>query len=191
MTTCTNRSDFHKDLVKEIPHLRAFARSLMRNQCLADDLVQATLLRALDRLHLFQEGTNLRAWLFTIERNLYYTELRKYRNEVEDIDGQHAGRLTTPARHIEALEFQDFEAALAALPETQREALVLVGAAGASYEEAAEICGCAVGTVKSRINRGRARLSAALEPHTGRTPSTRRGSTAPHRIVALPAAAGR
>lgn len=174
---CNNKSDFHDDLVKEIPHLRAFARYLMSNQCLADDLVQATLLRALDRLHLFQEGTRLRAWLFTIERNLYYTELRKYRREVEDIDGRHAGRLTTPARHIDALAFQDLKAALATLPDTQREALVLVGAAGASYEEAAEICGCALGTVKSRVNRGRAQLSAAMDDREtdGRSPRRRTG----------------
>jgi RNA polymerase sigma-70 factor (ECF subfamily) len=187
---CKSRSEFRDRIVEEIPHLRAFACSLLRNRCLADDLVQATLLRALDNQHRFEGGTNLRAWLFTIQRNLFYSDLRKYKNEVEDVDGQHANQLTTPARPLQALEFRDFKQALAQLPDEQREALVLVGAAGVSYEEAAEICGCAIGTVKSRINRGRARLTQMLdaEPQSRSADRPRAGGFAQSD---LPAPAGR
>ena len=185
---CSRRSDFRDNIVKEIPHLRAFACSLLRNRCLADDLVQATLLRALDNQHRFEGGTNLRAWLFTIQRNLFYSDLRKYRNEVEDIDGEHASKLTTPARHLQALEFRDFRHALAQLPDEQREALVLVGAAGVSYEEAAGICGCAIGTVKSRINRGRARLTEMLDAEPqGRSADRRRTNGLAQNEVPAPA----
>ena len=106
----------------------------------------------------FKEGTNLKAWLFTILRNTYFSERRKRRREVEDADGSYAARLAThPAQHGH-MEMQDFRAALVRLPDDQREALILVGAAGFSYEEAAEISGCAVGTIKSRVNRARNRL---------------------------------
>jgi RNA polymerase sigma-70 factor (ECF subfamily) len=142
--------------------LRAFGVSLCGDKERADDLVQETLFKAWNHLDSFKEGTNLKAWLFTILRNTYFSERRKRRREVEDTDGSYAARLSThPAQHGH-MEMQDFRAALVQLPDDQREALILVGAAGFSYEEAAEISGCAVGTIKSRVNRARNRLAGML-----------------------------
>jgi RNA polymerase sigma-70 factor (ECF subfamily) len=142
--------------------LRAFAVSLCGDKERADDLVQETLFKAWNHLDSFKEGTNLKAWLFTILRNTYFSERRKRRREVEDADGTYAARLSTqPAQHGH-MDMQDFRAALTRLPDDQREALVLVGAAGFSYEEAADISGCAVGTIKSRVNRARNRLAGML-----------------------------
>ena len=129
----------------------------------ADDLVQGALTRALGNLDKFEAGTNLRAWLFTILRNLYSSELRKRKREVEDADGGYAETLSTQPNQIAAMELRDFRAALAQLPAEQREALILIGASGFSYEDAANICECAVGTMKSRVNRARARLSDLLQ----------------------------
>jgi RNA polymerase sigma-70 factor (ECF subfamily) len=157
------RVDLHEQIVEVIPNLRAFARSLVSNSSQADDLVQGALTRALANLDKFEAGTNLRAWMFTILRNLYYSELRKRRREVEDADGGYAATLSTQANQIAALELKDFRAALAKLPPEQREALILIGASGFSYEDAARICGCAIGTMKSRVNRARNRLADHLE----------------------------
>ncbi len=151
-------------IVTCLPNLRAFARSICKNPARADDLVQDTIVKALANLDSFREGTNLVAWLFTILRNHYYTELRNRRREVEDADGAHAARLVSQPGQISKLEMRDFHSALANLSDEQREALVLVGGSGFSYEEAASICGCAVGTIKSRVNRARARLSELLDP---------------------------
>src|SRR5205085_2020718 len=126
------------------------------------DLVQETLLRALANIHSFQPGTNMPAWLFTILRNLFRSEYRKRRREVEDADGSYADTLKTHPEQTSHVEFKEFTAALNKLPEDQREALILIGASGFSYEEAAEICGCAVGTIKSRVNRARTRLANLL-----------------------------
>src|SRR5689334_24071926 len=145
-----------------VPSLRAFAISLCGNVDRADDLVQETLLRALANIHSFQPGTNMPAWLFTILRNLFRSEYRKRRREVEDPDGGYAETLKTHPEQTSHVEFKEFRTALNKLPEDQREALILVGASGFSYEEAAEICGCAVGTIKSRVNRARSKLSALL-----------------------------
>jgi len=145
-----------------IPHLRAFAISLTGSLDHADDLVQETLLRALSNLDKFQPGTSLQAWTFTILRNLFHTEFRKRRREVEDPDGLFAARLASLPEQGARLDFQDLRAALAQLPSHQREALLLVGASGFSYEQAAEICGCAVGTIKSRVNRARNRLAELM-----------------------------
>ena len=146
-------------LLKAVPSLRAFAISLSGNVDRADDLVQETLLRAIANIASFTPGTNLPAWLFTILRNQFRSEYRKRRREVEDADGKFAERLEVPAEQLSKVEFNDLRSALARLPEDQREALILVGASGFSYEEAAEICGCAVGTIKSRVNRARHRLA--------------------------------
>jgi RNA polymerase sigma-70 factor, ECF subfamily len=155
-------STLRDQLVAEIGSLRAFAVSLCGDKERADDLVQETLFKAWNHLESFKEGTNLKAWLFTILRNTYFSERRKRRREVEDADGVYAARLAThPAQHGH-MDMQDFRAALTRLPDDQREALVLVGAAGFSYEEAAEISGCAVGTIKSRVNRARNRLASML-----------------------------
>ena len=145
-----------------LPHLRAFAISLTGSLDRADDLVQETLLRALSNLDRFERGTNLQAWMFTILRNLFHSEYRKRRREVEDVDGSYALSLRTQPEQTAHLDFQDFQQALARLPVDQREALILVGAEGLSYEQAAEICGVAVGTIKSRVNRARNRLAEIL-----------------------------
>jgi RNA polymerase sigma-70 factor, ECF subfamily len=145
-----------------VPSLRAFAISLCGNVDRADDLVQETLLRALANIDSFQPGTNMSAWLFTILRNHFRSEYRKRRREVEDSDGHYAETLKSQPDQIGQIEFTEFREALAQLPPDQREALVLVGASGFSYEEAANICGCAVGTIKSRVNRARTRLAELM-----------------------------
>ena len=155
-------STLREQLVAEIGSLRAFAVSLCGDKERADDLVQETLFKAWNHLESFKEGTNLKAWLFTILRNTYFSERRKRRREVEDADGAYAARLATHAEQYGHMEMQDFRAALTHLPDDQREALILVGAAGFSYEEAAEISSCAVGTIKSRVNRARNRLATVL-----------------------------
>ena len=145
-----------------VPSLRAFAISLSGNVDRADDLVQETLLRAIANIDSFQPGTNMSAWLFTILRNLFRSEYRKRRREVEDAEGNYAKTLKTQPAQNAHLEFEEFRVALEKLPQDQREALILVGASGFSYEDAAAICGCAVGTIKSRVNRARSKLSALL-----------------------------
>jgi RNA polymerase sigma-70 factor (ECF subfamily) len=151
-------------MLKATPNLRAFGISLTNNVDRADDLVQETLVRAIANIDRFEPGTNMQAWLFTILRNLFYSEYRKRRREVEDADGQYAAALSVQPDQISHLDFADLKLALARLPHEQREALLLVGASGFSYEQAAEICGCAVGTIKSRVNRARHRLAAQLNP---------------------------
>ena len=145
-----------------VPSLRAFAISLCGKVDRAEDLVQETMLRALANIHSFQPGTNMSAWLFTILRNLFRSEYRKRRREVEDADGSYAETLKSQPEQSSRVEFEEFRTALAKLPPDQREALILVGASGFSYEEAADICGCAVGTIKSRVNRARSRLADLL-----------------------------
>ena len=149
-------------LLAAVPSLRAFAISLCGQVDRADDLVQDTLLRALSHIDRFERGTNLNAWLFTILRNLFHSEYRKRRREVEDPDGSYAGKLKVQPEQGPRLDFEDFRTALAKLPPDQREALLLVCASGFSYEEASNICGCAVGTIKSRVNRARSRLASLL-----------------------------
>src|SRR5262249_24624783 len=145
-----------------VPSLRAFALSLCGNVDRPDDLVQRTRLRALANIDSFEPGSNMPALLFTILRNLFRSEYRKRRREVEDADGTYAQSLKSQPEQGGHVEFQEFRAALANLPPDQREALILVGASGFSYEEAAEICGCAAGTIKSRVNRARSRLADML-----------------------------
>ena len=149
-------------MLAAVPSLRAFAISLSGNIDRADDLVQETLLRAMANIDSFQPGTNLPAWLFTILRNLFRSEYRKRRREVEDADGSYAESLKSYPEQHGRIEFEEFRVALMKLPADQREALILVGASGFSYEETAAICGCAVGTIKSRVNRARRRLAELL-----------------------------
>ena len=151
------------DVVAQISSLRAFAWSLCHNSSDADDLVQETLIKAWTHRDRFEPGTNLRAWLFTILRNTYYTIAVKRRREVADEEGRHAATLAEPPSQEWSVAVHALRAALAKLPDEHREALVLVGAAGLSYEEAAEICGCALGTIKSRVNRARARLLKLMD----------------------------
>ena len=156
-------ADPRDELVDHLPALRAFALSLTRDGSSADDLVQDTIVKAWTHIDKFQPGTNLRAWLFTILRNTFYSGRRKTRREVSDTDGIHAARQATRPEHDGRLALNDFRAAFEKLPDEQREALILVGAGGFAYEEAAEICQCAVGTVKSRVSRARKALQATLE----------------------------
>lgn len=160
-------SGVREELIRQIPNLRAFAVSLCGNAERADDLVQEALMKAWASIDMFEAGTNMRAWLFTILRNVYYSDFRKKRREVEDADGKLAANLATHPEQHGHLDMVDFKAALSKLAPDQREALILVGASGFSYDEAAEICGCAVGTVKSRVNRARTRLAELLAVQSG------------------------
>lgn len=161
-----NPEVWRAEMMARIPSLRAFAWSLSRNQSDADDLVQDTLTKAWTHRARFQPGTNLRAWLFTILRNSWYTTAGKRRRETPDEDGRHAAALTVEAAQEWSAELTDLQAALGRLPPEHREAIILVGAAGLSYEEAAAIAGCALGTIKSRVNRARNRLAVLLDPPT-------------------------
>jgi RNA polymerase sigma-70 factor, ECF subfamily len=163
----TGAPDFRTDLLAAIPKLRAFAISLSGRSAWADDLVQETLLRAWASIASFAPGSNMAAWLYTILRNEFYSEFRKRRREVADADGKHAARLASMPTQDGHMAFQEFRAALAELAPDHREALILVGASGLSYEEAAQVCGCAVGTMKSRVNRARVRLAALLHQPLG------------------------
>lgn len=164
-------SDFKRELAAVIPHLRAFGRSLSGSRDLADDLVQETLLKAWAARARFQAGTNMRAWTFIILRNHYLSQMRRsrFRGEWDDVTADRL--LAAPAGQDKHVELSDMQRALLQLPQPQREALILVGAGGFAYEEAAEICGVAVGTIKSRVARGRAALEQILE--SGSLPSRR------------------
>lgn len=155
-------ASFRKDLLAAIPKLRAFALSLASHADHADDLVQETLMKAWNHQDSFQPGTNIKAWLFTILRNEYFSQLRKRKREVEDANGEYAGSVMTPGGQESQLDMADLRIALQQLPADQREAVVLVGASGFSYQEVAEICAVPVGTVKSRVNRARNKLAVML-----------------------------
>ncbi|WP_010215711.1 sigma-70 family RNA polymerase sigma factor [Sphingomonas sp. PAMC 26621] len=154
--------EFKKELAQVIPHLRAFGRSLSGNRDLADDLVQETLMKAWAARQRFQAGTNMRAWTFIILRNLYLSQMRRarFKGEWDDLVADRI--LAAPASQDKHVELGDMQRALLHLPQPQREALILVGAGGFAYEEAAEICGVAVGTIKSRVARGRVALEAVM-----------------------------
>src|SRR5215211_6540798 len=146
--------EFKDQLGQVIPHLRAFGRSLSGSRDLADDLVQETLLKAWAARKRFQAGTNMRAWTFIILRNLFLSQMRRARFKGEWDELTASKILAAPASQDRHIELSDMQRALMHLPQPQREALILVGAGGFAYEEAAEICGCAVGTIKSRVARG-------------------------------------
>ena len=157
------QDSLREPLIAAVPNLRAFAISLCGDVDRADDLVQETLVKAWNKLSSFEQGTNFKAWLFTILRNTYFSERRKLRREVKDTDGEYAARLSVPPEQHGHMDMVDFKAALSRLSDDQRESLILIGAEGFSYEEVAAICGCAVGTVKSRVNRARVRLAELLQ----------------------------
>jgi RNA polymerase sigma-70 factor, ECF subfamily len=156
-------SGMQEELAAVVPNLRAFARSLCGNPHQADDLVQETLVKAWKNQSSFTRGSNLKAWLFTILRNTYLSERRKRKHEVEDQDGILAEQLSVHGAQSGHMDMIDFGKAFARLPDDQKEALVLIGAEGFSYEEAALMCGCAVGTIKSRVNRARVKLCELLD----------------------------
>jgi RNA polymerase sigma-70 factor (ECF subfamily) len=155
------------DMVALVPQLHTFARSLCRDGVRADDLVQEALMRAINNIQRFKPGTNLKAWLFTIVRNEHYSQLRRGKFEAHGIDIELLPEPSVPPDHDGKLELRDLNRALGALSSGQRTALILVSVSGFSYEEAAEICGCAVGTIKSRVARARETLLEMLE---GRQP---------------------
>ncbi|MCB1399401.1 MAG: RNA polymerase sigma factor [Rhodobacteraceae bacterium] len=159
--------DPRDELPDHLGALRAFALSLTRNSAAADDLVQDTIVKAWTNIDKFQQGTNLRAWLFTILRNTFYSNRRKLKREVADPDGIHAATLYEKPAHDGRLAMGDFLQAFDQLSPEHREVLILVGASGFSYEETAGMLGVAVGTVKSRANRARARLAELLHLDEG------------------------
>lgn len=166
-STASKGNDPRDEIVTHLAALRAFARGLTGNSTSADDLVQETVLKAWGKFDQFQAGTNLRAWLFTIMRNTFLSSRRKTAREVADPEGSFTAQLASKPDHDGRLAMQELNAAMRDLPLEQREALLLVGALGFSIEEAAETCGCAPGTIKSRANRGRASLAKRLGLHKG------------------------
>ncbi|MGZ5931444.1 MAG: sigma-70 family RNA polymerase sigma factor [Rhizomicrobium sp.] len=173
----TNRApdsaQFKADLLALVPFLRAFARSLTGRHEGADDLAQETLVKAWQSRASFVPGTNLKAWLFTILRNQFYSDRRRAWRQTP-WDSEAAERIPgTSGGQAWAAELSDTARALKALPIEQREALILVGAGGFAYEEAAKISNCAVGTVKSRVARARKALLAILDGEQALPPSDR------------------
>ncbi|MFN3670072.1 MAG: sigma-70 family RNA polymerase sigma factor [Brevundimonas sp.] len=154
---------FKRELVVLIPHLRAFARTLTGDPTAADDLAQDAMMKAWDARASYQMGTNMKAWTFMILRNQFYSEKRRSWRQTQ-LDQEAAERTLVAVDDPESpVALDELRLALATLPEEQREALILVGAGGFAYEEAAAICQCAVGTVKSRVSRARKALQATLE----------------------------
>jgi len=160
--TASQKADFKRELTEVVPHLRAFARGLCGHPDMADDLVQETLLKAWAAQERFEPGTSMRAWTFVILRNVYLTDMRRNRFRGEYDENVAERILTAPAGQEEPIHLSDMHRALLTLPTERREALLLVGAGGFSYEEAAQICGCAIGTIKSRVARARATLNSML-----------------------------
>ncbi len=154
---------FKDGLVALIPHLRAFARTLTGDPTAADDLAQDAMVKAWDARNSFKLGTNMKAWTFMILRNQFYSDKRRSWRQTQ-LDQEAAERTLVAVDDPSApLALDELRRALNTLPDEQREALVLVGAGGFAYEEAAAICECAVGTVKSRVSRARRALQAALD----------------------------
>ena len=151
-------AQFGQDIVGFTPHLRAFARLITKNHDRANDLVQDTIVRALKAEHQFTPGTNLKAWLFTILRNLHVNNLRRNKIRFDSIEDGALDYFAVAANQDSHLELQELRRCMLKLSREHREILILVGASGFSYEEAAKICGCAVGTIKSRLSRGRQEL---------------------------------
>lgn len=154
---------FKRELLATLPSLRAFAVSLSGRHDKADDLVQDTVMKAWAKQESFELGTNIKAWLFTILRNEFYSQMRKRGREVQDTDGAFTERMAVHPSQYGIVDLNDFRKALDRLPDDQREAVILIGASGFSYEEAAEICHCAVGTMKSRVSRARTKLQELLQ----------------------------
>lgn len=176
-----DRSAFKRDLAQVVPHLRAFGRGLCGRPDMADDLVQETMLKAWAAQDRFEPGTSMRAWTFVILRNIYLTDMRRnrFRGEYDELVAERI--LVEPAGQEAPIHLADLHSALLALPPERREALLLVGAGGFSYEEAAEICGCAVGTIKSRVGRARAALAQMIE--AGGIPDADRGGKVAHDAI--------
>ncbi len=176
-----DRRAFKRELTAVLPHLRAFARGLCGRPDMADDLVQETMLKAWAAQDRFEPGTSMRAWTFVILRNVFLTDMRRNRFRGEYDEAVAERILTEPAGQEQPIHLSDLHRALLTLPPERREALLLVGAGGFSYEEAAHICGCAVGTIKSRVGRARATLTAMIEE--GTVPDRSTGDPSAHRAI--------
>lgn len=172
---------FKRELTEVVPHLRAFARGLCGRPDMADDLVQEALLKAWAAQRRYEPGTSMRAWTFVILRNVYLTDMRRnrFRGEYDEATAERI--LTAPAGQEDPIHLSDLHRALLTLPPERREALLLIGAGGFSYEEAAKICGCAIGTIKSRVGRARATLSNMIEQ--GDIPDRSTNDPAAHRAI--------
>ena len=155
--------EFRKELLDVLPHLRAFARGLSGRADFADDLVQEAAIKAWSARDRYQAGTNMRAWTFAILRNHYLSELRRSKRQTDLDDGAAERMLVMEADQEGPIHLDDMEGALQQLAPERREAVLLVGASGFSYEEAAEIAGCPIGTMKSRVARARADLAQMLD----------------------------
>jgi RNA polymerase sigma-70 factor (ECF subfamily) len=175
----TNQS-FADGIVASLSSLRSFAISLTRNVDQAEDLVQETVLRAITKQEQFKAGTNLGAWLFAILRNLFCSALRKKKHEVEDADGSYAATLVSIPDYEDRIMLKELLAAVANLPLGQRQAIMLVGTEGMTYEEAAQALGCAIGTIQSRVSRARSRLAEFLDHD--QTDRHRRGAAKTKRV---------
>jgi len=157
-------NDFHHRLEREIPRLRRYARALTRNAVRADDLVQETLVRALYKGHLWQPGTDLRAWLFTIMHNQNVNEIRRAIRDDATVDlGNCSAILTATTDPTASRQLCELDQALAQLPEEQRQVILLVGLEGVSYEDAAAILDVPIGTIRSRLSRGRESLRKLMD----------------------------
>ena len=169
-------SDFHRRLEEQIPRLRRYARALTRDASRADDLVQDTLLRALSKQHLWQEGTNLRAWLFTLMHNQHVNDVRRSSRDGGNVDvNEMASVLVANTDPTASRQLRELERGLGLLPLEQREAILLVGLEGLRYDEAAIIAGVPIGTVRSRLSRGREALRRILgieEPEAAMPPAS-------------------
>ncbi|MBI1212215.1 MAG: sigma-70 family RNA polymerase sigma factor [Alphaproteobacteria bacterium] len=162
-------ADFKERLIELIPFLRAFARTLCGHRDQADDLCQEALAKAWQSRATFEPGTNLKAWLFMILRNQFYSEKRRAWRQKPWDDATAEQSLVAGGSQHASMALSDVSRAMQLLPNEQREALILVGAGGFAYEEAAKICGCALGTIKSRVARARRTLESALSG-TGANP---------------------
>jgi len=170
--------EFRQELTSAIPYMRAFARSLTGNDAAADDLTQDALVKAWRARERFRAGTNFRAWVFTIVRNQFYSDQRRSWRQAPWDEEKAKRTLTGPQGLDSMMALDELRRALAELPDDQREAIVLVGAGGFAYEEAAQICGCAVGTIKSRVSRARKALAMMLEDGADKLPDGRKGESA-------------
>lgn len=162
-----NRDD--REIVRLMPALRAFARTFHRDPVDADDLVQETLAKGIANLDKFRPGTSMKSWLFTIMRNTFCTRFAAYKREQPGLADCVSTRLSVEASQDWSVRSSEVKTAIERLPAPQREVIVLIGMLGVSYEETASICGCAIGTVKSRLNRARATLLVQLGEASGET----------------------
>jgi RNA polymerase sigma-70 factor (ECF subfamily) len=171
-------AEFRQELTAAIPYMRAFARSLTGNDAAADDLTQDALVKAWRARERFRAGTNFRAWVFTIVRNQFYSDQRRSWRQAPWDEEKAKRTLSGPQGLDSIMALDELRRALIELPDDQREAIVLVGAGGFAYDEAAQICGCAVGTIKSRVSRARKALAAMLAEDGVQLPDGVEGETA-------------